>query len=287
MPDIHEIINDVCYITAVAALIGILIFIILDGDTSIINVDSGTDQDLVIATYFLGFATLLLGLIAILGPLISKWVDRNTYAPKLEILFELGAPFCHKTKWRFPPDQGSSRRPEPVYYFRLEVKNEKGKSPAKKCELVLENLWIYENSTPKKIQNFSPVNLIWVTGLVEQKQYIDINPGRGYFCCIGHISSKQYQLESERYSAIDADGYPSCTANDLRFMLDLLQVFYSQSNYLCPGKRYILKINLHSENTDSQKAFYEISWSGNWRDNQNEMFKTEIIDIKPTGCPII
>jgi len=209
MPDIHEIINDVCYITAVAALIGILIFIILDGDTSIINVDSGTDQDLVIATYFLGFATLLLGLIAILGPLISKWVDRNTYAPKLEILFELGAPFCHKTKWRFPPDQGSSRRPEPVYYFRLEVKNEKGKSPAKKCELVLENLWIYENSTPKKIQNFSPVNLIWVTGLVEQKQYIDINPGRGYFCCIGHISSKQYQLESERYSAIDADGYPS------------------------------------------------------------------------------
>lgn len=288
MPDIHKLISDICYIIAVVALLGILIFVIL-GDRSIINaVKSGTDQDLVNATYFLGVATLLLGFIAILGPFISKWADRSMYAPKLEILFELDAPFCHKTEWRFPPDPktGARRGPEPVYYFRLRVKNKEGRLPAKKCEVVLENLWIYNNDIPAIIQNFSPVNLVWVAGLVggPRLQYIDINPGRGYFCDIGHISSMQYQNDIERYSAIDAPGYPSCTASHLRFMLDLLQVFNSQSNYLCPGRRYILEIGLHSENADHQRAFFEISWSGNWRDDPGNMFEREI-DIKPTEMP--
>lgn len=289
MQDMHEMINDICYIITVAALLGILTFVIL-GDIPFIGGESSTtDQGLVDATLFLGIATLLLGVIAIISPFISKWVECNLYKPKLEILFELDAPFCDKTEWRFPLDRNAEvqRRPEPVYYFRLRIKNEKGRSPAKKCEVVLENLWIYNNGVPKKFQNFSPVNLVWVAGLVgEKQQYIDINPGRGYFCDIGHISSRQYQGETERYSAIDASGYPSCTANHLRFMLDLLQVFNSQSNYLCPGRRYILEIGLHSENADYQRAFFEISWSGDWRDDPENMFKKEIIDIKRIAIEI-
>lgn len=287
MHDLHDVINDICYIAAVVALIGILIFIIL-GDITVINaVKSGTDQDLVNATYFLGVATLFLGIIAILGPVISKWADRNIYAPKLRILFELSPPFCHQTKWRIKADPKSAQwRQEPVYYFRLRVKNE-GRLPAKKCEVVLENLWICKNYIPIKIQNFSPVNLVWVAGLKDRIQYIDINPERGYFCDIGHISSLQYQREIEWNSFIDAPEYPACTSNDSHFVLDLLQIFNSQSNYLCPKTRYVLEIGLHSENASYQNAFFEIWWSGIWKDEQHELFKKEIIEIKPTEMPTI
>lgn len=279
MSDVHNTINDICYIIAVAALLGILIFVIL-GDASIINaVKSGTDQDLVNATYFLGVATLFLGLIAISGPFISKWAERT----ELKVLFELDSPFCHKTVFKF---KGVQRRPEPVYYFRLRVENE-GRSPAKKCEVVLENLWVSEDDDiPKKFQNFSPVNLLWVTGSEGPRpQYIDINPKRGYFCDIGHISSMQYQREIERDDFNDALGYPSCTRNHSCFMLALLQVFNSQSNYLCPNRKYILEIGLYSENASHQKVFYEFFYSGGWSEDQEEMFKKEIIDIQSTQMP--
>jgi len=79
-------------------------------------------------------------------------------------------------------------------------------------------------------------------------QYIDINPeNRGYFCNIGHISSRRYQIEREKF--IDAPGFPACTANHSRFMFDFLQVFNAQSNYLCPGIKYTLEIGVYSENS--------------------------------------
>ena len=218
-------------------------------------------------------------MIAILGPFNSKWADRT----KLKILFELDSPFCHKTTFEFKDEP---RTPEPVYYFRLRINNE-GRSLAKKCEMVLENLWIYEeNGIPKKFKNFSSVNLLWVTGFIDPpKQYIDINPQRGYFCSIGHISSMQYQGDIEWKSFKDAPGYPSCTRSRSHFLLDLLQVFNSQSNYLCPEKKYILEMGLYSENAANQKVFFEILYSGHWRDNQEEMFKKEIIDIKFIQMP--
>jgi hypothetical protein len=249
-------------------MLGILIYIILRDIPGI--------DDLVIATYALGAATLILGAIALFGP---KWAECNLYAPKLKLLFELDPPFCHKTQWK-----AAGVDPEPVYYFRLRIINN-GKSTAKKCEVVLENLWIYDNEVPKRIQNFSPVNLTWVTGTGERLQYIDINPERGYFCDIGHISSIHYQRRIELYKFIDADGYPVCRRNDLRFMLELLQSFNAQSNYLCPKIKYILEIGLHSGNAHYKNGFLEICFSGKWEDDQDLMFREEMIYIKEVPDP--
>lgn len=266
--------------------IGVLIFSIGKEIRALIlsGANSNTDWPIVDATLFLGLATLLLGLIAISAPFITKWTERVMYAPKLKIQFKLATPFCHKTKKRYSPDPSVNPplwREEPVYNFRFWVKNE-GKSSARKCEAVLENIYICENSNPKKLENFSPVNLIWTTGISEQRppQYIDINPERGYFCNIGHISSRQCQEEIERRDFIDAPGFPSCATSDLRLKLDLIQVFYSQSNCLGPGIRYALEIGIHSENMSYQKVFFYILWSGGWEDKPEEMFKKEIIDIE-------
>jgi hypothetical protein len=271
-PDIHDYICDIFRVGSLSILLGILIYIILRDIPGI--------YDLVIATYFLGIATLILGAIALLGP---KWAEYNLYAPKLKLLFELNPPFCHKTVWLWVEDKVN--RSEPVYYFRLRIKND-GKSIAKKCEIVLENLWVYDSeNNRKKIHNFSPINLIWVTSAGKRRQYIDINPERGYFCDLGHISSKKYQMIKEMNSFIDADGYPVCMRDDLRFKLDLFQNFNSQSNYLCPKIRYVLEIGLYSGNAHYKNVFFEISFSGKWEDDQDLMFRDETIYIKEVSNP--
>ncbi len=56
-----------------------------------------------------------------------KFVDR----PKLQILFKLEPPGCHKT--------GIGKNKTPVYYFRFIVKNE-GKIQAEDCEVFLEKI---------------------------------------------------------------------------------------------------------------------------------------------------
>jgi hypothetical protein len=153
-----------------------------------------------------------------------------------------------------------------------------GKSLAGKCEVVLEKIWLIENETPREFPNFSPVNLIWVSGLVGTRaQYIDINPRRSVFCDIGHIASRQHQFTAE----VDHRIYlPGGRRNHLCLMLELLQMFNAQPNCLHPGK-YILEIGLYSENATYRKARFEISWSGEWKDSELEMFKE--INIKQIG----
>jgi len=224
--------------------------------------------------YILG--TLFLGACALFVPYLAEIVKRKAFAPNLKILFELAPPFCHQTNWRSPPSSPIQIE-EPVYYFRFQVVNE-GKTQAKQCEVVLENLWIYDSANnPQLYPNFSPVNMIWVGA---SNEFININPKRRFFCDIGHISSANYQRKIEQNGFIDIPGY---RGNDLRFVLDLRQIFYSQPNCLGPG-RYILQVGLYSENAGYQKEFFDISWSGRWQDGDDEMFR-EIV-IARTRSPV-
>jgi hypothetical protein len=238
---------------------------ILNNTSLNINITPTTDWNLV-------FVTLFLGICALAVPPITKWVEHNMYAPKLEISFNDAPPYCHKTMY-----EGG----QPVYYFRLLIKNI-GKSKARNCEVILEKIWTYENETPKEFPNFSPVNLIWVAGLVGTKvQYIEINPNRSVFCDIGHIASRQYQRTVELTNFIYL---PGARRNHLCFLLEFLQVFNAQPNCLHPGK-YILDIGIYSENAKYQKARFEISWSGEWKDSENEMFREINIQIGGDNYP--
>lgn len=238
-----------------------------------------------ISNWILIFTALFLGACALFVPYLAELLKRKVFAPKLNILFDFAPPFCHKTLWRFP--RGSKiqmavtkncssvsydQEEQPVYYFRFQIIN-KGKSVAKNCEVVLENIWISDAYSKYKIyHNFSPVNMKW-SGT--SSKFIDINPKRRVFCDIGHISSEKYQKEIENNIFIDIPDYIEIEY-ELRFMLDLYEFFFSQANCLVPGK-YILQFGLYSENADYQKAFFDISWSGKWRDGEAEMFREIVI----------
>ena len=214
-------------------------------------------------------STLFLGACALFVPYLSEVIKRKAFAPKPKIDFKLSPPFCHRTYFRSHP-QAQPQVNEPAYYFRFQVVNQ-GKSRANQCEVVLENLWIYDSSqTPQLYPNFSPINLNWVGA---SRPFADINPDRRIFCDIGHISSPNYQCTVESSNFIDI---PGNSGNDLRFVLDLSQYFYSQPNCLFPG-RYIVQIGFYSENAGNFKEFFDISWSGRWQDTENEMFREIVI----------
>lgn len=228
---------------------------LMDNTSSLdINLVPSTDWNLI-------FATIFLGLCALLVPFLERYL-RYLYRPKLEFLFKLVPPNCHLTK--YPPS-------EPVYYFRLEIENT-GSSQAKKCEVVLEKIWKIEREIPKEVPNFSPGNLLWVGA--NGQQYIDINPRRSVFCDLGHIASRHYQRTNELLQRVPLIG---CDRNDLCFMLELSHHFYAQPDCLHPGN-YILDIAIFSENADYKKTRLKISWSGEWRDSEIEMFRE--IDIR-------
>ncbi len=188
--------------------------------------------------------SLFLGASALFVPYLAEIVKRIAFAPDLKMLFELAPPFCHKTRFRSPP--GPNQIDEPVYYFRFQVVNE-GKTQARLCEATLENLWIYDSAgKPQRYPNFSPINMRWVGSLDKlglPEKFININPNRRIFCDIGHISSESYQKNIEQKQLLDIPGY---RGNDLRFVIDLREIFFSQPNCLGPG-RYILEVGLYSE----------------------------------------
>jgi hypothetical protein len=207
---------------------------------------------------------LFLGLAALVVPWLSEVVKRKAFKPKLRIIFELKPPFCHKTHWQ-PGNHD-------VYFCRFLVENT-GRSLARLCEVVLEDLWIYDASgSAVKFDNFSPVNLKWVTG--SSPQFIDINPGRKFFCSIGHISSFAYQQLTEKPKMVDITG--SGPSSALRFLLDQRENYFSQPNCFIPGK-YGIRVKLFSENSPQKQAYFEISWSGNWKTTEDEMFRELVI----------
>lgn len=204
------------------------------------------------------------------GRYVAEVIKRWKFAPQLSVDFELGAPFCHKTRWR-PRPGGNVDYDEPVYYCRFRVKNT-GKTQARSCEALLEELWIYDSSgRPQPFPNFSAVHLKWVGS---QSKFEDINPDRrSVYCDIGYVSSRTYQDRYESRAVIDV---PGRGGNDLRFVLELRQVFYSQPSCLVPGK-YLLGVALYAENAACVRLFFEVTWSGRWQDTEPEMFRELVI----------
>jgi len=93
---------------------------------------------------------LFLGAVALFVPYLAEIIKRKCFAPHLQIEFELNPPDCHKTRF------GNN---EPVYYFRFRVINT-GKSQAKRCEAVIEELYKADAAGTFQKVKYSPINLI-------------------------------------------------------------------------------------------------------------------------------
>lgn len=210
---------------------------------------------------------IFLGIVALFVPYLAELVKRKAFSPKILIKHINTPPFSQHTFW------SNRRKPvhkDPVYFFRFQVINE-GKSQARRCEAILENLWLFDASgKPHSLGSFSPIHLRYDE---IGTRFVDINPERKVFWNIGHISSSPYQEQSESDLFIDVPGDHD---DGLRFLFDLLEYPHSQPNCLVPGK-YGLKIKLYSENAGSKVIYFQIDWSGNWQSSEKDMFRELVI----------
>jgi len=211
------------------------------------------------------YSTISLIVVALIVPYFAELLKRYLFRPVLKINFKLAPPSCHRTTFNLDPEK-------PAYFFRFEVSNI-GKSICLNVENQLENVWIYNKTgQPIKIEDFTPINLKWSLQAEILKQHI--NPRRRVYCNIGHIPNVKAQMnEQARGILINPIGY---SGNDLRFELDLVTFLNAQLNCLTPGT-YILQINTYAENHNTLANFFKISWSGQWKNDLESMFKELVI----------
>ena len=208
---------------------------------------------------------LFLGAVALFVPYLAEIIKRKFFAPDLKINFELNPPGCHKTRFG---------RGDSVYYFRFKVINS-GKSQAKRCEAVVEKIYKADAAGKFHQIKYTPINLIWGSSYGE---YVDINPDRTFYCDLFNIPAKEFQewrINKNAYiNPLDTEPF------DLGLILDVKAAFYSQPNRLPSGK-YQIEIGIYSENNKTIRQVFQISWSGQWRETQEEMFKEAVVECLP------
>ena len=72
----------------------------------------------------------------------------------------------------------------------------------------------------------------------------------------------------------DISGY---NKRELRFAFEFAKNFNNQLNCLPPGK-YVIKITTYSENYKSVTNYIKISWSGEWKNKEEDFFKEFVIE---------
>jgi hypothetical protein len=229
---------------------------------------------LAISDWVLIGTALFLGAVALFVPYLAEKLKRSYFAPQLKLEFDLKAPDCHLTRSKGRDQFGRVVIDEPTYYFRFRVQN-KGKSQAHRCEAVIEGMSVADASGKfQPIQPFTPVNLIWGSGHVEE--FVDINPGRRFFCDLCHIPSARLQaleLNTDKYVNPRDSGQFG-----VGVVLNVKTAFYSQPNRL-PAGRYRVAVTIYSENSKTIKKSFQISWTGIWKDAETEMFREAVIEL--------
>jgi hypothetical protein len=204
----------------------------------------------------MAFFTFLAVLVALFVDRLWKFVDR----PKLQILFKLEPPGCHKT--------GMGKNKTPVYYFRFIVKN-CGKTQAEDCEVFLEKIMKKDETGKYNLyKNFTPVNLKW-SGIREPFKRT-LYSSKKMYCDLGKVIHPTRIYKSQ---------YVNVTAEEQslnKFIFELPEVYYSQWDCLMPGE-YMLTISVYSKNAKRVTRKFNLTWSGNWKDEDKDMFKELII----------
>jgi hypothetical protein len=204
--------------------------------------------------------TLFLGAVALSAPYIVELLKKKYYAPDLQIEFKHNPPYSR---------QSITRAGWLAYYSQFCVEN-KGKSPAKSCEAILEELWL-SNSRGKfvKEKNFLPVNLEWAIyhqqpgGHLIKTIFENIKPDGKKYCGIGHI---RHLNDSSEKSVFYRD------KPEHKFFLDVRPKLHAQPDCILPGKAKI-KIGVYAANAPKIERNFVIKWSGNWKDEEEDMLK--------------
>jgi hypothetical protein len=214
-------------------------------------------ESIVIWTIILAISTILLGLIAAFQDVI-----RNIfYKPILKCELDLSVPHCHLLN------------EVNTYFIRFKIHNI-GNINAKNVEVFLK----YVKDDKGKILKLSPGNLLWSSYILENnhspRMYWDsISPGTYQYCNLGDIKSPLSDMTEFRGDLT----YEQRLSYKFNFSLYWKSIDKSFS--IKPGK-YTFEIVVGCSNAKAINKLYEIEFTGNWTNEENEMFKKEINVLK-------
>lgn len=197
--------------------------------------------------------------------LFQEELKKYLYAPQLTVNFKLEEPFCLKCPAEVlePPNTIIDTE---AYYFRFKINNI-GRTQAKNCECFVESLREFVKGKWEPDKTFQPMNLAWSNGRGEKNGLVDINSNSyGVFCDLVHIGNLDIVIRKSSALFLDYG----------------VSVPFSQTRRLSINKRYQLDIAVYSENAALTKTTFEIFFSGEWKDESQDMFKEiSITQINP------
>lgn len=214
--------------------------------------------------------TLFLGLAAFFTPLLTDLLKKWWWKPKLKLEMRLSPPSCHITDLIIALSDAQKFRRK-AYYFRFLISNN-GKSQARKCEVTIESLEIMKDGKFELYPRYTPVSLVWGSG---NNDFVDINPGRHFYC--DFISVPDH--EAQNMTLPNYIDLPSTRSSELGAVLLVRIGFNSQPNRLHMGK-YRIAVAVYSENAKTIRLNVIVSWSGIWRETEQEMFKELSIHLE-------
>lgn len=209
----------------------------------------------ILAQFALAFFTLVAVVVALCKEdIVTLW-----RRPKLAVTINLAPPDCHKTYWKDPEK-------EHCYYFRLWVWN-KGNIRAEKVQVFADKLSkkIVDGSFVP-VEDFIPMNLRWA---YSHEIFADgISPLMGKHCDLGHITSPNALISLQ-------EDHPNATPGSTILALDL-EVKPNTKNHLVLPGTYRLTLKIAAANFKPMTKKLEIIITGEWYDDQKEMFSNGI-----------
>ena len=195
--------------------------------------------------------TIAAVIVAIFNESFWNWYRR----PKLDMSIRLRSPDCYKTLFVNKTIRERIER----YSFRLAVTN-RGRKRADDAEIYVAELSKKgDDGTFYRFQGFPPMDLMWSH---VQRPFQSIAPGMTRHCDLGHIDGPATGPEAMEF---DLD-------HTATFVFDLEAPLHASGATLGTGT-YHAKVFLGAANMTSRKHVIEIVFTGEWIEEETEMFK--------------
>lgn len=215
-----------------------------------------------LAAWLEAIGTLLLAIVAVFQDRIRGLLS----TPKLDAEVNLEPPDCHKTYFGSSSQEEGGVIAVPTYYFRIRVLNS-GNRKAENVEVfAAELLRRQADGTFATVESFLPMNLTW--SHIRKLFFPAISPDMYKHCDLAHIikPNQRDRIPNETKQ------WPNVSTKDTILSIDTVVKSFSLSHLQPPGV-YRIKLVFAAENAKRVDKTLEFSLTGNWYDDENEMFR--------------
>lgn len=211
--------------------------------------------------WIIAICTAVIAILALFQEHIRSWLK----TPFLEVATGSCTPFSKKLLFIRPDD---SEKKADGYAIRIRVKNTtpcfRIKTRAERVEVfALKLLKKQTDGTFQSVQDFEPRNLIWSHSF---QPLTDISPEMERYCFIGRIINPEAR---HNFPDFDMENY---NMNETCLRLDI-DIARHTKEHIIPHGIYKIECLIGSANTKAIKKTFELSISGEWFDDELNMYE--------------